>query len=224
MKRAVFIALIVALFVFSEAVTLLATRAATSSPPIKVESIGFYYKMDANARYLDLKTQWQATHRGELKLEEAASLAEEAFQKASVESPFDKWLYHGGPSPQVFKSKLHIYNTSKNALLDIPLYVTIRAQVGELRVNPDIQMTDFDHLRATASWQILSEDTVKVAALAPGEDMLVDVMQFKLLDFLKNHPNQWPTRIEVLINSPKLGTSRQSLELIPDHFVVPVLY
>lgn len=223
MKRAVFILLIIGLFVCSQALTLLATRAATGQP-VKAESIGFFYKMDAHARYLDLKTKWQSGHRGELSIEQASELATEAYEKSSVESPFEKWLFHGGPSPYLFKGKLHIYNTTSAALLQVPLAVTIRAKVGELRVDPTIQMTDFEHLNATARWETVSQENLSVDALAPGEDMLVDVMRFHLLKFLKEHPNQWPTRLEVVVTSPQLGTHRQQLELVPDHFVVPVLY
>lgn len=203
----------------------MATRAATGQHgAVKASSLDFYYKTDAKARFLDLKNQWQSKHRGEISLNQADEMAQEAYSQASVETPFSQWLFHGGPDPRVFTGKLHLYNSSTKALLNVPLSVTLRAKVGELRVNPEIQMTDYDHLDDTARWEDVSSKTITIPALAPGEDMLVEVARFRLLDFLARHPNQWPSQVMVQVNAPQMGSTRKIITLVPDHFVVPVLY
>jgi hypothetical protein len=223
-KRPVFIVLVVALLLLSQAITLLATRAGTPKAPIRVESIDFYYKMDAKARFLELKNRWQSENRGMLAINKAGEMAKEAYDQSSVESVFDQWRYHGGPAPQVFTGKAHIYNSGKSALLNVPVSVTVRAKVGDLRVDPLIQMTDYDYLKETATWEMVSSETITIPALAPGEDMLLPVMKFRLLEFLAAHPNRWPVLLEVKISSALLGTARKTISLVPDHFVVPVLY
>lgn len=232
-KRVVFIILTLSLLLLSEAVTLLATHAAAprgqlkgsvSNRAVQVQSLDFYYKMDEKSRYLDLKNQWQSAHKGELNYAEASTLAAQAYDESSVESELEQWAYHGGPDPKVMTGKVHIYNVGQRALLNLPIKVTLRAKVGELRVNPAIQMIDYDYLNDTAQWLSVSSKTVKVAALAPGEDMLVDLGKFQMLDFLGKHPNQWPAKLELRVDSPEFGTSRKVLNVIPDHFVVPVLY
>jgi hypothetical protein len=109
-------------------------------------------------------------------------------------------------------------------LLTVPVSVTVRAKVGDLRVDPDIQMTDYEYLKESAQWETISQKTLTIPAIAPGEDMLLTLMQFHLLDFLAAHPNRWPVQVEVTLTSPLIGSSRRSISLIPDHFVVPVLY
>jgi hypothetical protein len=223
-KRFVFICLTIALLLLAESVCLFATRAAASNAPIKVDNIGFYYKLDAKARYMDLKTRWQSDHRGELAATKASELALEADKAASVESAFDKWRYQGGPDPAIFAGKAHIYNAGHKALLNVPVYVTVRAKVGDLRVNPTIQMTDYDYLKDSARWELVSQSTVTIPAIAPGEDILLPLTQFNLLDFLAKHPNRWPVQLEVSMVSLSAGSSRKTISLIPDHFVVPVIY
>lgn len=223
-RRIVLIIITLTLLLLSEAVTLMATRAATSHGPVKVDNISFYYKLDEKARFLDLKTQWQSEHRGELPLGKAVEIATEAYNTAATESPFEMWRYHGGPAPNVFTSKAHIYNQSRTALLNVPVTVLVRAKVGELRVNPAIQMTDFEHLEDSAQWETISKETIMVPALAPGEDLLLPVLQFRLLEFLARHPNHWPAQLELKLTSPLIGTAYKSISLVPDHFVVPVLY
>ena len=218
------IILTLSLLLLSEVVTLLATRAATGRGPIQVDSLDFFYKLDEHVRFLDLKTQWQSEHRGELPIAKADELAREAYDLAATESPFAIWRYHGGPAPQIFTGKAHIHNQGHNALLNVPVSVLVRAKVGELRVNPDIQMTDFDYLEDSARWETVSREVVRVPAIAPGEDMLLPVMKFRLLDFLARHPNRWPVQVEVKISAPPMGTAYKTISLVPDHFVVPVLY
>lgn len=224
MKSFVFILLTLALLLLSEAVTLLSTKAATAPTPLQVQALDFYYKQDEKVRYLDLKQQWQTAHRGELPVTKAAELADQAYSQATIESPLEEWNYQGGPSPQVLSGQIHLYNTSQQALLNVPLTVSLRAQVGELRVNPLLQMTDYKHLEASAQWQSLSNSRISIPVIAPGEDMLVDVARFQLLQFLAKHPSQWPARLEIEVKAPHMATSRKTLTLIPDHFVVPVLY
>lgn len=224
MKRPVFIIIIITLVLITQAVTLLATRAGTPKAPIRVESIDFYYKMDAKARFLDLKNRWQSENRGALAISKASELANEAYNQSNSESVFDQWRYHGGPAPSVFVSKAHIYNSGKTALLNVPVSVTVRAKVGDLRVDPIIQMTDYDYLKETAVWETVSIETITIPAIAPGEDLLLPLMKFRLLDFLASHPNRWPVLVEVRMSSASLGNSRKAISLVPDHFVVPVLY
>jgi hypothetical protein len=216
---------VLALLLCSQAICLLATRAATrQSGDIRVHSLDFYYKEDENARFLHLKNTWQSQHRGEISLTKSDELATEAYRQAGVEAPFTRWRYQGGPSPKVFTSKIHLYNNGKRAVLNLPLKVSVRAKVGELRVKPDIQMTDYGYLQQTAHWEDVSSNTITVPALAPNEDMLVEVMRFRLMNFLAAHPNQWPTQVEVTVSAPQMATVRKSLPLVPDHFVVPTLY
>lgn len=224
MRRIVLIIITLTLLLLSEAVTLMATRAATAHNPVKVEDISFYYKLDEKARFLDLKTRWQSEHRGELPITKATDIATEAYNIAATESPFETWRYHGGPAPNVFTGKAHIYNKGRTALLNVPVTVLVRAKVGELRVNPAIQMTDFDYLEESAHWETLSRETITIPALAPGEDMLLPVLKFRLLEFMVRHPNRWPVQLELKMSSPMMGTAYKSLSLVPDHFVVPVLY
>ncbi len=229
MKRFVFILLILGLLACAQVLTFMATdasaaRGVSNTTTLKTASLDFYYKLDEKARYLDLKNQWQSKHRGEFSPRQAVELADEAYKKASVEAPFEKWLYHGAPAPRVFTGKLHLYNSSKQALLDVPLKVTLRAEVGDLRVDSVVQLTDYGHLSKTARWMTLSEQTVSIPAVAPGEDLQVEVMRFRLMEFLAAHPNRWPSQLEVQVSGPQVGTVKKSLSLAPDHFVVPVLY
>lgn len=223
-KRFVFILLVVALLLTAEMVTIWATRADTPLRPIKADSLDFYFKTDENARYLDLKSKWQAETRGEITFQKASELAEEAYTASSVESPLKLWRAQGGPAPNIFHSKIHICNTGKEALLNVPMTATLRARVGELRVKPDIQMTDYDHLERSSKWVSLGQSTVNVPAFAPGEDMLLEMNRFKLMEFLSKHSGRWPVEVEVKVSSPQMGTIRKTMALIPDHFVVPILY
>lgn len=224
MRRIVLILLTISLLLLSEAVTLLATKAATARGPIKVDSLDFFYKLDEHVRFLDLKTKWQTEHRGELPIGKAGELAREAYDQAATESPFSLWRYQGGPAPQIFTGKAHIHNQGRTALLNLPVSVQVRAKVGELRVSSDIQMTDYEYLEDSARWETVSTESITVPAIAPGEDILLPVMKFRLLEFLAKHPNRWPVQVEMKISSPLMGTTYKTLALIPDHFVIPVLY
>jgi hypothetical protein len=224
MKRVVFILLTVCLLLLSEAITLLSTKAASMQPAIQVQSLDFYYKQDEKARYLELKNQWQSEHRGEIPLRNAAELATQAYAQADTEAPLERWRYQGGPSPEVFNSKIHLFNSSKQALLHIPLRITLRARVGELRINPQTELTDYTHLANTAHWQTIAVETKSIPALAPGEDLQVANTTFQLLDFLGKHPGHWPAQLEIEVKVPQLGANRKTISLTPDHFVVPILY
>ena len=191
---------------------------------IQVQDLQFFYKMDAEARYLDLKNEYQSTHRGEFQAAEAESLAIEAYQKASVDAPFARWLYHGGAAPNIFTGKLHLYNAANRAMLNVPYTVTVRIATGDLRVSSDLQMTDFAHLKATRRWQTLKNEAKVIPVFAPSEDMQLEVMSFNMLTFQKAHPNQWPTDVEITVRSPQFETTKRTLQVVPDHFVVPVMY
>lgn len=157
-------------------------------------------------------------------MNKAVELATEAYGIAGTESPFDTWRFHGGPAPKVFTAKAHLYNPGHTALLNVPVTVMIRAKVGELRVNPSIQMTDFDFLEDSAQWETVSKEMLRIPAMAPGEDLLLPVMKFRMLEFLQRHPNRWPVQLEVKMTSPSVTTAYKTISLVPDHFVVPVLY
>lgn len=242
-KRAFFILLVLGLLLLSEAITLLATNADglpgteikagvsavrpanVSARDIKVASTEFYYRLDEKARFIELKNQWQSQHRGELPIEQAQIFAQDAYAQASVEEVLNRWRYHGGPSPWVFTGKAHLFNEGEKAYLNVPVSVSFRAKVGDLRVNPALQMTDFKYLKQTARWENLpGSHSRTIAAIAPSEDILLDLGQVHLLAFLAAHPNRWPTEIEVRISSPQFATVSKTIELIPDHFVTPAFY
>jgi hypothetical protein len=223
-KRIVFIVVTLALLLLSEAVTLLATKAATTPGTIHVEDLSFFYKEDEAARYLDLKNQWQSEHRGEIPPDKAAELAEKAYKEASVESPLLRWREQGGPNPQVFSAKAHLSNPGHDALINVSLRVTLKAKVGDLRVNPRIQITDYHYLESSARWVTLSDTVILVPAIAAGEDLQVDLVKFPLRDFLGKHNGQWPAQLRLELQAPHMDATYKTLSLMPDHFVVPVLY
>ena len=232
MKRTLFITMVAVLLLLSELLTLnnaqersqAATGRLEPTHALQAQSLDFFYKEDARARFLDLKNNWQSAHRGEIPMSTAAEFATEAHAAASVEVPLKQWHAQGGPAPEVISSRLHLFNTTPRAFLNVPLRVSVQAKTGELRVNPAIQMTDYAHLRQTARWQTVLSETVPVAAIAPGEDLQVEVMTFHLLDYLKQHPGQWPSEMQVTVDSPLLGHQTQTLPMIPDHFVIPTMY
>lgn len=240
-KKIVFILVVASLLLLSEAITLMATEAdglagsgkartvktsrSALQSAIKVADVGFYYKLDEKARYIDLKNQWQSKHRGEVSFAKACEFSRQAYAQASVEELLSQWRYHGGPNPWIFTGKSHLFNDGKQAYLNVPVQVSFRAKIGDLRVNPAIQMTDFSQLKNSAHWEKLPEShATRIVAIAPGEDILLELGAFNLLDFLAAHPNQWPTEIEVQISSPRFTGSRKVIPLTPDHFVMPTLY
>lgn len=227
-KRAVLILLIMLALLTSEAVTLLATRAAAPPAPLQTQELAFYYKQDEPVRYLNLKNRQQLEHPGELSPERQVELSREAYEQATVEAPLNEWRFQGGPTPRIFSGKLHLYNAGRDALLNVPLQVTIRALVGDLQADPVLHLTDYAHLEETAHWETLSPSVVSlpassvisVPAIAPGADKQIEVMKFELLPFLATHPGRWPLQLEITVQSPRLAVRRRSLLLIPDHFAI----
>jgi hypothetical protein len=233
MRRFVFLGLILGLLFCAQGITMLAPHAsakrnlstgASNSSGLKAASLQFYYKLDGEARFIDLKTQWQTEHPGSLSFKKAAELAETATKQASVEAELPHWRAQGGPSPKIFTAKLHLYNTSPKPQVDIPLTITVKARVGELRVSPSTQLTSYDHLRRSAQWKTVSTRVLRVPVIAPEEDLQLEVAQFQLLPFLEKHPGQWPESIQVVVSAPALGVVEKQLSLLPDHFMVPTLY
>jgi hypothetical protein len=237
--------MVLGLFILSEALILLATNAyglpsvqikgivTTTSPSggspsirdIQVAGTDFYYRLDEKARFIELKNQWQSEHRGELPIERAQIFSEMAYEQSSVDTVLQQWRYQGGPSPWVFSAKAHIFNNGDTAYLNVPVHITYRAKVGELRVNSATQLTDFKHLSQSAQWNSLpGSHQTSITSIAPGEDMLLDLGRVNLLAFLASHPNQWPAEIEVSISSPRFNTVRHTLQLKPDHFLTPSIY
>jgi hypothetical protein len=253
-KRTVFILLIFGLLLLSEAITLLVTNAdglpgtepkakvghSSDLPPfdVKVAGLDFYYRMDEKARFMELKNQWQSAHRGGLPTGQATEYSKEAYNQASVEEVLKQWRYHGGPNPWVFRAKGHLFNDGKKAYLNVPLRVTFRAKFGDLKVDPDTQMANFTHLQQTARWKTLPvSHAINIPAIAPGEDILLDLGQINLLALI--YPNQtntqptweppeschcWPVEMEVRLDSPRFSGATRTLRLIPDHFVLPTVY
>ena len=191
---------------------------------LKVQSMDFYYRMEQESRYLDLKNQWQSHHRGEITQKKAIEFARQADQASDMETPLTAWQYQGGPAPYIFRAKAHIFSTAPKAMLNVPFTISVRANVGQLGVIPSLQLTDYERLRSSARWVEISKKTVTVPAIAPGEDLLLPLMEFQLLLFLERHPQSFPVTIEVLLSSPQLGSVSKTLPLTPDHFVMPVFY
>lgn len=234
MKRYILLILVTLLLLLSEAVTLFAAHAdhfrapaqsARSARPIQIDRLEFYYKLDGKARFLDLKTRWQETHHGETSFRTAAILARQADAMAKTEAPLTLWRYHGGPDPAIFSGKMHIHNQGTKALLNVPVKTTLLARVGPLSVKPDTLLTDFDALERSARWQVLSSQTFTIPAIAPDEDMLIPAMAFRLYDFMSANPNRWPVEVAIRVgDSPLVASASRSVRMIPDHFVMPVLY
>lgn len=242
-KRIVLILTVLGLLLLSQAVVLWAAHAdgmpeaglkagVSKTRPqqavvsdIKVAGTEFYYRLDEKARFIQLKNQWQSDHRGELPLDQARAFSKTAYTQASVEEVLNQWRYHGGPSPWVFVGKAHLYNEGEKAYLNVPITVTYRAKVGDLRVNSALQMTDFNHLQRSAHWKNLPQSNRQtIPAIAPGEDILLELGQINLLEVLTDYPNRWPAEIEVQISSPMFTTVSKAIALTPDHFLTPTIY
>jgi hypothetical protein len=230
-KRFVFLLLIIGLLLCAQWITFIASASSRHAPvkrsislPLTVASLKFYYKQDENARFIDLKTKWQTEHKGAISLQKAADFADTADSQASVEAELSRWKAQGGPAPKVFGAKLHLYNNGKKAIVNIPLTITTKVNVGDLRVSPVTQLTDYEYLRQTSRWETVSTRTMQIPVVAPGEDQLIDVAKFRLLDFLGKHAGQWPESVQVSVSSPQFGIAERRIILLPDHFVVPTLY
>ncbi len=245
MQQTVLIWLVLGLLLLSQALTLLSAKAdnvfsgsltgtvsrsvparpRSANQGLQVASADFYYRLDEKASFIALKNQWQSEHRGELSPEQAQIFADQAYDKAGVEEVLKQWQYHGGPNPWVLSLKAHLFNDGQKAYLNVPVQVTVRARMGDLRVNPAIQMTDWAHLQQSARWKTLSgPETITVSAIAPGEDQLLSLGRINLLSYLSKHPNQWPIELEMQLRSPHFAPVSQRITLKPDHFVTPTWY
>lgn len=245
MQRTVLIWLVLGLLLVSEALTLLSanannmlnggltgsvSRSVPSRRPsgggdLQVASADFYYRLDEKASFIALKNQWQSEHRGELSPDQAELFADQAYDKAGVEEVLTQWRYHGGPNPWVLSLKAHLFNEGQKAHLNVPVQVIVRAKLGDLRVNPAIQMTDWTYLQQSAHWETVSgPQTITVSAIAPGEDQLLSLGRINLLSLLSKHPNQWPVELELQMRSPRFAPVTQRISLKPDHFVTPHWY
>ena len=211
-------------FFFLSTCCLLLLQPAFAATPAKVEKILFYHKSDAETRYIAKRAAWQSENRGAIALEDAEPLALEAYEEASLEKPLELWRRHGGAHPQVITAKAYLQNPTDKALLDLKLQVTVRAKRGELRVDPQLLLTDYDHLNRTGTWEQILQYTQTIPVLAPGEEILAPILQFQLLRYLRFHPNQWPESLQVevvLLNTKPSQKKLATLRLIPDHFVLP---
>ncbi len=200
-------------------------RLPSGGGDLQVASADFYYRLDEKASFIALKNQWQSEHRGELSPDQAELFADQAYDKAGVEEVLTQWRYHGGPNPWVFSVKAHLFNEGKKAYLNVPVQVIVRAKMGDLRVNPAIQMTDWTYLQQSAHWVTISgPKAITVSAIAPGEDQLLPLGRINLLSLLSKHPNQWPVELELHLQSPRFAPVTQRISLKPDHFVTPHWY
>lgn len=188
---------------------------------LRIERVQFYHKIDEEVNYLSLKKDWLTSHPTSLNLAQAGKLAEDAFEKSTVETPLEEWRYHGGPNPFVFTAKAHIYNDSPEAHLNKKFKIIVKAKIGNLGVNPNTLLVDYNHLKNSATWKTLSNQSITVPAIAPGEELLLDVMQLNMLAFMATYPNQWPTELTVSVSMTGSNAfAEESLHLTPDHFMV----
>ncbi len=223
MKRTALILITTLALLTSEALTLMATRAALPQKPmaLQAQSLGFFYKQDAPVRYQGIRSRWKAKHTNELTLDADAELTRLAYEQANVEAPLEEWRFQGGPAPGLFSGKLHLYNNGSEAMLNVPLKVVVRAFVGELQPDPMLKLTDYDRLESSARWEDVSSSVVQIPAVGPGSDKQVEVMRFELLPFLAQHAGKWPLRVDITVSAPNMASSHQVLTLIPDHFALP---
>jgi hypothetical protein len=241
-KRPVLIAVVAFLLLLSEGVILYATRAESAPAPIsaglilkpisaglilssasasilRLQELAFYYRQDEAVRFLSMKNLREHELEHILPASELPELARKAYKASTVETQLISWRKHGGPAPHCFSAKIHLYNQSNQALVETPLKVVVRVKMGVLKVDPVLHLTDYDNLNRTAQWMTIRKSTVIMAALAPGMDKQLDVLDFELLPFLAAHPGYWPTEMEVSVKVLDLPLSKQTLTLLPDHFV-----
>ncbi len=209
-------------------------KAQTVAPnSVLIEGIQFFYKLDAGTRFLEKRTQWETESKGRIKiaLEDLEAMAYKAYQEASVEHPFDVWREQGGPNPLVFRPKLHLRNNTDQAWLNVKIQVIWRGKIGDLLADPELLLTDYDNLSATAQWENLFVEELNIDVLTPGQDKLIEISPFQLFSFLSLYKNKWPEYLEVeahlkSADGQTFGTLPQhqyiqALPMIPDHFVVP---
>ncbi|MBX2861724.1 MAG: hypothetical protein KTR14_10865 [Vampirovibrio sp.] len=195
---------------------------SSTSQPEKIKPLAFYYKLDEDARFLALKAEQVNQSRGAFYPEVLEKLARKSYQQASIEEPFKVWRTMGGPHPWIFRPKVLLNNSSQVALLDISIQVTVSIKTGEWRVDPELLLTDYDHLEKTAQWKTLTTYQTDLPVLAPGEDKLFTLAEIELLPYIHAHPNQWPTHLKVSVSAPKTSLQvEETLPLIPDHFLIP---
>ncbi len=203
-------------------------KAQTAQPStVLVEDVDFWYRLDSDTKFLDLRSEWESGHKGNITLEELADLAWDAYNQSDVEDRLEIWREQGGPDPLVFAPKIHVRNNTNRAWLNVKLKVVIRAKIGELLADPELFLTDYDHLSATAAWENLYVEDLTIDVLAPGEEALVAATPFQLYDFLSIYKNRWPEYVEVEARltefaDPETGVKARALQMIPDHFIVPV--
>jgi hypothetical protein len=226
MKKVILVFTSLALLLCAEALTLMVRSAADKTSPLKLDNIGFYYKQDEHARFMDLKTQWQTTHRSELPYSVARQLALKAYNKANIEALISSWHYDSGLFPNIITGKASIHNPDSSAKLDIPVSVILQAKTVTLEptVLLSTQMTNLNDLQSSAHWVTLSKKNFTLPVIAPGEDVLVPLVQFSLMAFKQQHPHQWPLKLRVRFNSTLIGKGQQEISLTPDYFVMPSLY
>lgn len=151
-------------------------------------------------------------------------IAKTAYEASSMEQPLERWLYHGGPNPEVFRACTKITNPGETPWLDVPVTLTLQAGVGTLNVDPALYITDFAHLKDTITWEAVSTVTRNIPAVAGGETVTVYSEPFELYPFLQAHPEQWPAKLSITVSAPGVAPQATKLELVPDHFVVPSAY
>jgi len=195
-------------------------KGAGKQGQLEVSGLAFYYREDEDARFLDLKTRWQTGHQNKLPPKEAIDFADQAYKASSMDAELNVWRFQGGPHPKTITAKVRLYNPTRDALLDVPIHVQLWAKVGDLLVESGSQLTAYGALRASARWEPVSLGNLKIPVIAPDEDQILEVTQFRLLPFLEPRPYQWPIYLKVVVTSPKFQRAEKVLTLLPDHFVL----
>ncbi|MBK8189476.1 MAG: hypothetical protein IPK79_03410 [Vampirovibrionales bacterium] len=202
-----------------------ARQAAPAAASVSIATVGFVMKEDAETAFLDKLQTWRLHARAPAPLAIQEELAAAADAQSSVDVPLSIWRAQGGPHPWRFRAQAHLVNASERAWLNVRVEFRWSGQIGDLLADPDLLLTDYDYLAATARWRVIRTETVTLAALAPQEDALATSQPFSVFGFLQDYPNQWPRamRVQARILRPAGSGGGQSaqIELIPDHFILP---
>jgi len=195
-----------------------------------VDNVAFYYKVDHDVQFLNHRQEWEARYKEPLSLQELSELAYRSYQAATLEEPFTLWREQGGPHPWVIQPKIHVVNNTGQAVTNAKVRVITAAKVGDYLADRDTLITDYDYLYRSAHWVTLHTDDVIIDVLAPGEEKLVDAPLFEVFRFLNTNANRWPVFLKITASMAGKSsggividhtTSQKTLELIPDHFIMP---
>ena len=198
-------------------------HAATGS--LHAEALGFYYRPEADVYYLAGLQQFGATQTKPISFDVHETLAKKAFDKAErqggVERPLKDWRAQGGHHPWVIYAKVRLMNGGTVPLKNLTLNVSWNMRLGEWRVDREVLITDYAHLKKTSKTIRVEAPSLNVPSLAPGETKVLATEPIELYKILAKHPKSWPSHIEVNIAPKGKPALKASLELVPDHFITP---